>query len=510
LDYSLSYSQTKTPIKHLVVIVQENAAFDHYFGTYPYAANMGNGTKFIPNNNTHSVNGLSFSLLKNNTNKYKNETANPYRIDPSQLRICDVLHAYDVEQNETNGGLMDNFVSPSHPSSYGEKNLHCNPKQVMGYYDGNTVTALWNYAQHYAMSDNNFGTNFGPSTPGHINIISGQSHGATPSNAKIPSSSAFKFDAIVNGTLIANLDPKFDDCSRNTGIYKNTSIMMKGKNIGDLLNEKNITWGWFSQGFIPSTKNADGTWTCNSIYHKSKGGTNNSDYYPDVEPFQYYNSTSNPHHFSPSSNDKIGYTDIANHQYNLSSFWTDAQSGNLPAISFIKAGSYQQGHPVSSGPLDEQLFLVNTINKIQNLPQWNNTAIIITYDDSGGWYDHVMPPIISQSSDKANDMLLGKSNLMCGHVQKGSYNDRCGYGPRLPILIISPYSKTNYVDHSITDQTSVLWFIEDNWNLGRIGNQSFDSIAGSLNNMFNFDIKAQNITMVKKLILDPNTGASNQ
>jgi phospholipase C len=254
LDYSLSYSQTKTPIKHLVVIVQENAAFDHYFGTYPYAANMGNGTKFIPNNNTHSVNGLSFSLLKNNTNKYKNETANPYRIDPSQLRICDVLHAYDVEQNETNGGLMDNFVSPSHPSSYGEKNLHCNPKQVMGYYDGNTVTALWNYAQHYAMSDNNFGTNFGPSTPGHINIISGQSHGATPSNAKIPSSSAFKFDAIVNGTLIANLDPKFDDCSRNTGIYKNTSIMMKGKNIGDLLNEKNITWGGFPRALFPPLK----------------------------------------------------------------------------------------------------------------------------------------------------------------------------------------------------------------------------------------------------------------
>jgi phospholipase C len=510
LGYSLSYSQTKTPIKHIVVIVQENAAFDHYFGTYPYATIMGNATKFIPNNNTPSVNGLSFYLLNNNTNKYKNETANPYRIDPSQLRICDVLHAYDVEQNETNGGLMDNFISPSHPSSDGEKNLHCNPKQVMGYYDGNTVTALWNYAQHYAMSDNNFETNFGPSTPGHINIISGQLHGATPSNAKIPSSSALKFDAIVNGTLIANLDPKFDDCSRNTGIYKNTSIMMEGKNIGDLLNEKNITWGWFSQGFIPSTKNVDGTWTCNSIYHKSKGGTNNSDYYPDVEPFQYYNSTANPHHFSPSSNDKIGYNDIANHQYNLSSFWIAGQSGNLPAVSFIKAGSYQQGHPVSSGPLDEQLFLVNTINKIQNLPQWNNTAIIITYDDSGGWYDHVMPPIISQSSDKANDMLLSKSNLMCGHAQKGLYNDRCGYGPRLPILIISPYSKINYVDHSITDQSSILRFIEDNWNLGRIGNQSFDSIAGPLDNMFNFEIKVQSTAASNKLILDPNTGKINQ
>ncbi len=157
--------------------------------------------------------------------------------------------------------------------------------------------------------------------------------------------------------------------------------------------------------------------------------------------------------------------------------------------------------------MDEQFFLVNTVNKIQNLPQWNNTAIIITYDDSGGWYDHMMPPIISQSNDKVNDMILGKSGLSCGHAEKGSYNDCCGYGPRLPLLIISPYSKINYVNHPITDQSSIIRFIEDNWNLGRIGNHSFDSIAGTLNNMFNFNMRGQ---AGKKLILDPNTGGLNQ
>ena len=104
--------------------------------------------------------------------------------------------------------------------------------------------------------------------------------------------------------------------------------------MGDLLNAKNITWGWFSKGFIPSTKNTDETWICNSVYHLSKGGTNRSDYYPDVEPFQYFNSTANPHHLPPSSNDRIGYTDIANHQYNLSSFWIAGQSGHLPADKF--------------------------------------------------------------------------------------------------------------------------------------------------------------------------------
>jgi phospholipase C len=492
-------ASTTTPIKHIIIIFQENVSFDHYFGTYPDALNTGNGTKFISNPQTPAINGLNSALLTNNTNKYDNEIVNPYRIDPSILRTCDISHAYTVQQNETNGGLMDNFVSPSHPKSYGTEGLVCNPKEVMGYYDGNTVTALWNYAQHFAMSDNFFATTYGPSILGHINLISGNTHGAIIVNPRPPNETRTSDgDRIINGNLIGNKDPAYDDCSDPA-----YSLMaMQGKNIGDLLNVKNITWGWFSQGFIPSTKNTDGTWRCNSVYHLSKAGSNSSDYYPDVEPFQYYNSTANPHHLPPSAIDKIGYTDIANHQYNLSEFWKAAQSGNLPAVSFIKAGTYQQGHPVSSGPLDDQFFLVNTINKIQKLPQWNNTAVIITYDDSGGWYDHVMPPVLSQSNDKANDMLLGKSGL-CGQPPEYAYKDRCGYGPRLPLLIISPYSKVNYVDHSITDQSSIIRFIEDNWSLGGIGNQSFDSLAGTLNNMFDFNIQGQNSN---KLILDPNTG----
>ena len=135
------------------------------------------------------------------------------------------------------------------------------------------------------------------------------------------------------------------------------------------------------------------------------------------------------------------------------------------------------------------------------MPQWNQTAIIITYDDSDGWYDHVMPPIIIQSNDKVYDKLLGVDNL-CGTPKNGAYNDRCGYGPRLPILTISPFSKVNYIDHQITDQTSILKFIEDNWHLGRIGGQSMDEKAGSILGMFNFTKGHDN----QKLFLDPNTG----
>jgi len=108
---------------------------------------------------------------------------------------------------------------------------------------------------------------------------------------------------------------------------------------------------------------------------------------------------------------------------------------------------------------------------------------------------------VSQSNDPANDRLLGNVGL-CGHAPGSSYQDRCGYGPRLPLLIISPYAKTNFIDHGITDQSSILRFIEDNWSLGRIGDQSFDSKAGSLENMFNFGRASH----ANKLVLDPLTG----
>jgi phospholipase C len=148
-------------------------------------------------------------------------------------------------------------------------------------------------------------------------------------------------------------------------------------------------------------------------------------------------------------------------------------------------------------------FLVNTLNHLQRTPQWNSTAVIITYDDSDGWYDHVMPPIVSQSNDPIYDGLLGKDGL-CGHAPAGAYQDRCGYGPRLPFLVVSPYAKINYVDHQIIDQTSIIRFIEDNWNLGHIGNQSFDVKAGSILNMFN--ITATKHYAAAKLFLNDSTG----
>jgi phospholipase C len=224
-----------------------------------------------------------------------------------------------------------------------------------------------------------------------------------------------------------------------------------------------------------------------------------ADYIPNHNPFQFYQSTANPHHTAATSLDMIGKSDAANHQYDIADFFTALTAGHLPAVSFLKAPAYQDGHAMYSNPLDEQTFLVNAINALQDSPFWSSTAVIIAYDDSDGWYDHVMPPIVNGSSSAA-DALGGSGS--CGNGSGAAPAGRCGYGQRLPLLVISKHAKAGYVDHSILDQTSILRFIEDNWNLGRIGGSSFDAIAGSLLSLFEF----QDSGDARKLYLDPATG----
>jgi phospholipase C len=463
--------KTTTPIKHVVVIFQENVSFDHYFGTYPVAKNPAGEPAFHASSNTPSVNGLNENLLTNNPN-----IANPARLDRSQALTCDQDHSYTDEQKAFDSGLMDKFVQYTEGAG-----CAAGASEVMDYYDGNTVTGIWNYAQNFALSDNSYGTTFGPSTPGALNLISGQTHGATGTSG------------IANGTVIGDPDPKYDDCSANAA----TTASLSGQNVGDLLNAKHLTWGWFQGGFRPSAT-TNGVASCKTA-HTNIGGASVNDYSPHHEPFQYYQSTANPHHLPPSSATRIGYTDQANHQYDLQDFWTAVNTHHLPAVSYLKAAEYQDGHAGYSDPLDEQHFLVDTINKLQKSPDWKSTAVIISYDDSDGWYDHVMGPIVNQSQS-AQDALTGPGT--CGGSKTGPYLDRCGYGPRLPLLVISPYAKENYVDHSITDQSSILRFVEDNWQLGRLGDWSFDARAGSLNNLFNFN----HYRAGDRLFLDPITG----
>jgi phospholipase C len=469
---------TTTPIKHLVVIFQENVSFDHYFATYPVAENPAGEPSFDAAPDTPAVNGLNDSLLApNNPNSVQ-----PFRLDRTQFETADQDHDYTDEQKAYDSGLMDQFVEKvGHGAGPGGEP----GGQVMGYFDGNTVTALWNYAQHFAMSDNSFSTTFGPSTPGALNLISGQTHGFSADGNAVPATSS---------TVIGDPQPTGDMCdTRDTS----TSIDAHNQNVGDLLNAKKITWGWFQGGFDNCAQ-----------AHANMAGVVRKDYIPHHEPFQYFASTANPQHLPPSSVAKIGQTDQANHQYDLTDFWAALDAGNMPAVSFLKAPAYQDGHAGYSDPLDEQVFLVNTINTLERSKFWNDTAVVILYDDSDGWYDHQMSPIANQSEGvSGNDVLTGASCGARADVQHtlGGYQDRCGYGPRQPLLVISPFAKSNFVDHTVTDQTSVLRFIEDNWQIGRIGNFSFDTKAGSLSNMFAFSSNDDE-GGANKLFLDPQTG----
>jgi phospholipase C len=498
---------TATPIKHLVVIFQENISFDHYFGTYPNAANPAGEPRFIPSPKTPNVNGLSGVLLTRNPNFLNaangGGAANPFRLDRSQNLTADQNHDYTAEQQAFDFGLMDSFPEftgttgqpPAPPPSTVETT-----GLVMGYYDGNTVTALWNYAQNYALNDNSYNTVFGPSSPGAINLVSGQTNGIIKT-ANGPSS-----DWISDGngglTLIGDADPLGDACSSGD------QAQLGGRNIGDLLNSAGISWGWFEGGFNLSVVNPNGTTGCLRSHTSALTGVTKNDYVPHHEPFQYYASTHNPTHLRPTSLTAVGQTDQANHQYDIRDFVAVLGAGSLPAVSFLKAIGIQDGHPGYSSPLDEQQFVVSVINALEQSAFWNSTAVVILYDDSDGWYDHQMSPIVNHS-DTTADQLTG--NGTCGDGNSAlrgidaktlHAQGRCGYGPRTPLLVISAWSKVNFVDHTLTDQSSLLRFIEDNWLGGtRLGGGSFDAIAGRINNMFDFS--HLNTT---RLILNPSSG----
>ena len=571
---------TTTPIKHLVVIFQENVSFDHYFGTYPKAANT-SGQPFHPAKGTPKVDNLlafpgvggTGNLLTNNPNKDAGgNQVNPRRYDPANINdvlTCDQNHDYGPEQMAFDGGLMDKFVTTvgtgSGTSPTGQP---CNASDVMNYYDGNTVTGLWNYAQHFAMSDNSFGTTFGPSSPGALNLVSGDTggvgqmiNGADTNGDTVP-------DGQGGNTLVSDAQPYYDDCSTRD------AASMTGKNIGDLLNAAGLSWGWFQGGFTPTTSFATATGgtqptstfipdqfkgkfatppasdqgLCNAVHPVGAaiGGTggvipgptnygNKDDYIPHHEPFQYYASTANPHHLPPASLSAIGTDtqsyvngvpqfDTANHQYDISNFNSLVGAiahhylspSHLPAVSFLKAPGYQDGHGFYSDPLDEQQFIANEINALERTPDWSSTAVVIAYDDSDGWYDHVFSGIHNTSNTSAvanppgpQDFLSGTG--LCGNTTSkpplAGQNGRCGYGPRLPLLVISPWAKHNSVARTPSDQSSILKFIEDNWLTGPTGTTrisgSFDAIAGSLTNMFNFGPTGGRN---KKLFLDPTTG----
>jgi phospholipase C len=571
-------ARTTTPIKHLVVIFGENESFDHYFGTYPSAKNLVGEPRFIALPFTPPVNGLNYQLLTNNpnfTNTANNNAtagggfsiaANPFRLDRTQAVTADQDHDYTPEQQAFDAGKMDLFplntgtagpppgaAAPTPPTAVFDTTA-----LVMGYYDGNTTTALWNYAQHFAMNDNSYGSQFGPSTVGVLNLVSGQTNGAiyysgpTSGSAKIGAdNSNVANDGNGGLTVMGDPDPFLDVCSLAQNGPSDQTVEMLGRNIGDLLNLKNISWGWFQGGFDLTLSNSGANNYPNTTvagpytgypgsYYAGSTGTSQSnapvgcaresissiltaggenpskDYVPHHGGFQYYASTRNPNHTRPTVKPHLYGTSQdtgANHQYDTHDFFDALAVGNLASVTFLKAPKFQNAHPGNSDPLDEQVYVISVINALQDSPFWESTAVIIAYDDSDGWYDHANH-VINPSFNSNVDALegTGKCEPLPGTfpafetplpgINGRPASGRCGYGPRLPLLVISPWAKHNFVDHTVTDQSSIIRFIEDNWLNGeRIGQGSYDAVAGSLFEMFDFSQLPNT-----KLKLDPITG----
>ncbi len=293
---------TKTPIKHLVVIFNENISYDHYFATYPNAQNNPHETPFRASRRTPINNNLltpldvdhdfrrltGVNLLTNNpndnpqapvapNNQRQNgaDAANPFRLSPAQASTADQGHNDMPEQAAYNNGHVDGFPAWTGTAGGTAANGPLPPPAavatkglVMGFYDGNTVTALWNYAQHFAMNDNSYSTQFGPSSPGAINLISGQSNGFAATvgvqdgqgNLLHTTHEAFGDASHVssNITLIGDADPIDDVCSNP----RSSRSPWRAATSATCSTQRNITWGWFEGGFNLKTVNANGSTGC--------------------------------------------------------------------------------------------------------------------------------------------------------------------------------------------------------------------------------------------------------
>ena len=224
-------THTFTPIKHLAIIFRENVSYDHCFATYPNATNPSSQPTFVAKNDTPSANGLTPQLIDHDPS-----SAKPFRLYRSEAVTCDQNHDYKPEQEAYHSGLLDKFIE-----TLGSSDQSCKSEQVMGYFDGNIVTA---YATTHKILQWVITRTAQPLVLLLLVHLTWFQARRTPSN--VP-------DEVVNGTVIGDSDGTFYDCSSGH------TIAMSGKNIGDLLNDKHITWGWLQGGFKPtSTNTADG------------------------------------------------------------------------------------------------------------------------------------------------------------------------------------------------------------------------------------------------------------
>ena len=419
-------------INHVVVIYQENWSFDSLYPNFPGANGIDQAGATIPQ---VDKDGTPYATLPQPLNTTFSPVAPDPRF-PADLPVApfdtakyvganqltgDAVHRYYQEQYQIDGGKMDKFVAWSDAAGL-----------VMSYYDATNMPE-GKLAQQFTMLDNFFHAAFGGSFLNHQFLICA----CAPTWSDAPANIVAQLDG--NGIMTRDGQVTPDGFVINTSYTINSPhpASVTDKNllvpeqtaptIGDRLSDQNVSWAWYSGGWNTAVLgHADPLF---QFHH---------------QPFAYY------------ANFADGTPGRADHLKDEQDFYTDVVGGKLPAVTFIKPLGPDNEHPGYATLLTGQQHVADLVSTIQNSKYWSDTAIIITYDEHGGRWDHVAPPVI----------------------------DKWGPGLRVPTIIISPFAKKGFVDHTQYDTTSILKLIEERWNLQPLGMR--DAAAGDLSTAFDF------------------------
>ncbi len=371
-------------IRHIVIVMQENRSFDNYFGTYPHADGIpglaGHPGKVpcLPNPGGHCVKPFH--------DRYDSNLGGGYNT---------IISAADVDN-----GKMDGFIRQEH--QWYKTRCHCGPSKphndVMGYHTGADIPNYWKYAHDFVLQDHMFSSVASWSLPSHLFLVSAWSARCTKHNA--PSSCKNSPDAPGD---TPNWGPH---PTKKPPIYAWTDLTY-------LLSKHHVSWRYYMfKGNEPACE-SNATLPCRPSANGPKSFTI---WYP----LRWFDTVINDHQ--------------TKNVQSISNLFKAARKGKLPAVSWVVPSVPVSEHPpdtVSAG----QTYVTGLINALMRSHEWNSTAIFLTWDDWGGFYDNVVPPTVDQN----------------------------GYGIRAPGLVISPYAKKGYIDHQTLSFDAYLKFIEDDF-----------------------------------------------
>jgi phospholipase C len=409
-------------INHIVVIYLENHSFDNLYGEFAGAEGLANATGAAKQ---ISTTGTAFTTLPQvNGSPIPTSLANaPFNIDQyvaATKPTIDLVHRYYQEQMQIDGGKMDKFAAVSDAQGLS-----------MGYYH-TAELPLMAEASKYTLADHFFHSAFGGSFLNHMFLIAA----AAPVFPGAPASVTAVLDA--QGNLVTDGFVTPDGFAVNTSYSVNTpqpSSVAAAQlvpnqtipTIGDRLNDASVNWAWYAGG-----------------WNDALAGHPDPLFQFHHQPFVYFAKYAD------------GTAAKAAHLKDETDFMAAAQAGTLPSVSFVKPIGANNEHPGYTDLMTGENHTLQLINAVRNGPNWKDAAIIITYDEHGGFWDHVAPPVV----------------------------DKWGPGSRVPALIISPYAKKGFVDHSQYETVSILSFIEARFHLSPLNAR--DQKAAPLTNAFDF------------------------